>query len=133
MIKKCFITCLSFLFIASQQVSKIEFPLIINAENVFNFNGKYPVLFYLDSCLSCRNTKLRIQVNINKFECFYYVNLAENKSLKTNIEESNINKNDYKTLKIFVVPTLLLIDDGIVKNEFHGSDDIWMFIKNASR
>lgn len=97
----------------------------IDLKRVFDQKNKeYTVLFYLDSCLACRNTKMfLIEKEKRERKKVYFVNfeLCEFKKENSN---SNLNVSSYLDLNIKVVPTILIIKDYQVIKEFIGYKDI---------
>lgn len=76
----------------------------------------YHVLFFLDSCMACRNIKLTIK---NKNIKVYYIDLFNCSCLNSN-KSDNEGINVPNDIKINSAPTLLLIEEKKVKKQING-------------
>lgn len=98
---------------------------IIDIENVFlQKEESYYVLFYLDSCLSCRNVKVffikkKPSLNHN----LYYIDV-KNADFMVDFDKSNVELKNYLDIKIHFVPTLFIIENKMVKEEIIGQKEI---------
>lgn len=103
---------------------KIE-PTYIETNEIFSFEGKYYVYFYGEKCTSCVETtkELKKLINKKKIECYFF----DTKNLsKANIysvgpgEEpySNLGVSLIKDMKITFTPTLLYIEDGVIRGQY---------------
>ncbi len=98
---------------------------IIKEEEIFNFKNNYYVFIYLDSCMACRDTKLRLMEYCKKeTNNIYYLDLLETNFYKNETLESNINVNNYHNIYIHSVPHLLLIKQKKVVAEWNGFSSI---------
>jgi len=96
----------------------------INKQEIF-IDGldEYYVLFYLDSCLSCRNTKMFFFKKCQeiKNEVFFISLLDCNCVTST---QNNLNKTDANDIYIKFVPTVLIINKKVVIEELIGYESI---------
>lgn len=83
----------------------------------------YGVLFYLDTCLACRNSKLYLLEQQRRGGLhIYFIDFSTCEFQIKN--ESNLNINEYEKIYIKVAPTLLIIENKIIIAELIGYKDI---------
>ena len=93
---------------------------LIEIEKIFlQDEMSYHVLFFLDSCMACRNIKLTIK---NKKMKVYYINLMSCSCLNED-DMNNEGVNTYSDIKIKIAPTLLLIENKVVSKQIKGYKD----------
>lgn len=104
--------------------------IIIKQEELFEISKeKYYVLIYLNGCLACRDCKLRInKMDKSLKEDFYYLDLELNFSLYSEEFVSNIGVNSSNNLKIKKTPTLFVILDNVISEEYIKQDNIFSFL-----
>ena len=123
-----FLLVCSFLSCKSNETSN-SIPIIKQEEMFEILKEKYYVLIYLNGCLACRDCKHRInKMDKDLKEDFYYLDLELNKELSSSYFVSNIPQTTYKDLKIKKTPTLLVIENGSVKEEYIKQDSIFVFL-----
>lgn len=123
-----FLLICSFLSCKSDETSN-SIPIIKQEEMFEIIKEKYYILIYLNGCLACRDCKHRInKMDENLKEDFYYLDLELNKELSSSYFVSNIGVTSYKDLKIKKTPTLLVIDNSSVKEEYIKQDSIFVFL-----
>lgn len=97
----------------------------IDKKNMFDKSGLYYVLIYLDTCVSCRNSKLFLkeQYLINNVVTYYcsYINGDFGQDYKG---QNNLGLNKIEEIKIKYVPTLFQIDSKSIKKEIIGYQNI---------
>ena len=116
-------SCLSNTNVSSFNCNQEDF--LIDKENLFKIDEeKYQVLFYLDSCSACRDTKLYLNKVCNKFKIItYYLNYKDYKFADIEVQ-NNIKVNNYQDIFIKTVPTLLVIYQKVVVEEYIGFNSI---------
>ncbi len=129
MLKKILLILFSFLLFFGCNKNEYEIP-IISSNQIFEIDKDYYyVLIYLNGCIACRDVK---QI-IHKFDhdvksYFYYVDLEKNKELLHNKLVSNINCSSYVDIKIKKTPTLFVIKNKTIMEEYISSDDVRLFL-----
>lgn len=92
-------------------------PRTIAPEDLFSPREKYYVaLFYLDSCLACRNSK-RILEELSERNRFplYYIDFSECRFY--NATDSNIGATAFSEIEVRAVPHAMIIYEGRVTDE----------------
>ena len=99
----------------------------ISYKNFFTLNlDFYHVFVYLDGCLACRDSKLRIKEKEESLH-IYSLNFS---TIDINIKgkESNIGKNDIFQVRIYQVPHLFYIENHVILKEWIGSEAISSYL-----
>lgn len=93
-------------------------------QNIFSLKESvYGVLFYLDSCLACRNSKLFLLEQQNRGGISVY--FIDYSTCDFKIEnETNLFVDDYVKIYIKVTPTLLIVENRMIVAELIGYKDI---------
>ena len=93
---------------------------LIKIESIFlQAESSYHVLFFLDSCMACRNVRLTIKKKKIKV---YYIDLMSCSCLSED-DMNNEGVNTYSDIKIKIAPTLLLIENKVVSKQIKGYKD----------
>lgn len=119
-----------FLVIVFCLVSCGSISVEIGLNDIFSQKDRsYYVLFYLDGCLSCRNSKLKIEeLSRRKGFSYYYIDLLS--CGFDGMDQDNIGISLSSELNVLYVPTMLFIESGKVVYEFIGYESIlkWAYV-----
>lgn len=100
-------------------------PTQIKTNEIFAFQGGYYVYFYSNACMACVETtqKLRQLDQSGKYR-IYFFDISKNHIQSPAGDYSNVGVSLVKDIKIRSTPTLLWIEDGVVRQELIGSTQI---------
>lgn len=117
---------IKFIFILISLFEKPS-PHPIAPEDLFSpRENYYVVLFYLDSCLACRNGK-RILEELSERKRFslYYIDFS--KCRFSNVTESNVGATSFSEIVVRTVPHTMIIYEGRVSDERIGYEALESF------
>ena len=116
--------CLLFLISSCSMDNKNNYLNEIRIEDTFSQNEKkYYVLFYLESCPSCRDTLKFFNCNYFK-DTIYKVNMIYSRNYLSSTFSENKGIFNYLDIRIHQVPTMFLIAEGHVSLVFVGYENI---------
>ncbi len=122
------------LFSCSQQIKVCDYKEnLIKESDLFEYKNKYYVFVYLDKCMACRDTKLKL-MNYCEFisEKIYYLDFLETNFFNNPKSDSNILKTNYHDIYLKTVPHLFLIDNKTIVNEWSSFNDISEYLNKLS-
>lgn len=101
----------------------------INLDDIFEQKeNEYYVLFYLDGCMACRNTKLKIEELNKRYNLnYYYIDLFD--LYFDNPNQNNIGVNNYLDIVVNTAPTLFFINNKCVEKEYIGYEKVNEWVK----
>lgn len=101
----------------------------INLDDIFEQKeNDYYVLFYLDGCMACRNTKLKIEELNKRYNLnYYYIDLFD--LYFDNPNQNNIGVNNYLDIVVNTAPTLFFINNKCVEKEYIGYEKVNEWVK----
>lgn len=101
----------------------------INLDDIFEQKeNDYYVLFYLDGCMACRNTKLKIEELNKRYNLnYYYIDLFD--LYFDNPNQNNIGVNNFLDIVVNTVPTLFFIKNKCVEEEYIGYEKVNEWVK----
>lgn len=122
-----------FILIGLFLTSCVQKEIDISLETIFTQKeNSYYVLFYLDGCIACRNAKLKIEEIDRRNDInYYYIDLFSCNFKKN--EQNNIGIDKYEDIVITKAPTLLLIDNKIIIEEYIGYSNFNIWINNIKK
>lgn len=99
---------------------------IIEFEDLFQVKeSSYFVMFYLDSCLACRNTKLFLMAKCKTIkENIYYVDFLKCQFTSSSDKQDNVGKGAIEEIFIKSVPTTIYISNKIITREIIGYKEL---------
>lgn len=101
-------------------------PTYISTNEILSFEGQYYVYFHSKNCPACVSTteKLTHLIGDKKIDCYFFDTDKSFINSTSDTNYSNVGVRLVKDIKIRAIPTLLFVDNGVIKKQYVGSAEI---------
>lgn len=101
-------------------------PKQITTNQILSFEGSYYVYFHSNNCPACVSTtdKLTKLIESRKIECYFFSTDKESINITNDVNYSNVGVSLVKDIYIRATPTLLYVENGVIKGQYVGSTEI---------